>query len=433
MVCGNPPRIALRTPSPYGLTVAAGALVWATGSTSSMGGGTGSVETVSTAGGTPTTLAALSNPSSACGTSSGSAGALFALDSTNVYYFTGNSLVSQPIGTGSVTCSDVSACCPFLGGLPPLPDGGTDQQMCDTIVAAGDAGACSAALAMAQAKSFCISIGPGSGTPTQLASTGANGCVDSLVLNGGTLYYETGLSSGNPSITFDSVPTGGGSPNPIASQQQSQNGGGGSFVLSGSSLYFPTCLPDYGNCGVLGSVPVTGGSVSYSASDGGSDNSGSGQGIAVADTQNVYTVVGTWNCPNNFNNGNQDAGLDAGFFALTGGTTVTAFPLQGGSPTVLATTHDGSPVTGAAVDSSNIYWVTSTTAWSVPLGGGTATPIAGNLWAGVATDDGGSPTSAPPPCSVNGSGASNPTSIAADGTNVYIASPANGAIYKIPR
>jgi hypothetical protein len=85
---------------------------------------------------------------------------------------------------------------------------------------------------------------------------------------------------------------------------------------------------------------------------------------------------------------------------------------------------------GAAVDSSNLYWVTSTTAWSVPLGGGTPTPIAGNLWPTM--DAGVSPYAADPCGNFLGSNV-NQVSIASDGTYVYIADPATNAIYKISK
>jgi len=195
------------------------------------GGGTGSVETVSTAGGTPTTLAALSNPSSACGCYplSGSAGALFALDSTNVYYFTGNSLVSQPIRHWQRHLLRCQRVLPVSRRPSSLPDGGTDQQIVryDSSRPVMRAHA-AAALAMAQAKSFCISIGPGSGTPTQLASTGANGCVDSLVLNGRhPLLRDRPVQRQPQHHVRSACRRAEGVRTRVASQQQSQNGGGG--------------------------------------------------------------------------------------------------------------------------------------------------------------------------------------------------------------
>jgi hypothetical protein len=275
---------------------------------------------------------------------------------------------------------------------------------------------------MAQAANLCTGIGQ-----TVLASIGTmnNECVDELALSNGTLYYATNVSATNAGETtsFDSVSTSGGGPHVIASPPSSF-GTIGSFVVSGGSLYFPSCG---GGCGGLGSVPVTGGSVQYSNGPGG------GQAVVTADAENVYMVVGSWNCPNNNNNSNtNNTNDDPG--VVIGETTVTAFPLNGGSPTVLASTHDGNQAMGVAVDSSNLYWVTSTMAWSVPLGGGTATAIAGNLWANTATTN--SPSSTVP-CNSNNSSndnsSSNSPSIATDGTNIYIADPSNGAIYKIQK
>jgi hypothetical protein len=184
-------------------------------------------------------------------------------------------------------------------------------------------------------------------------------------------------------------------------------------------------------------------------------------GPVVADGHNVYTVNSGWSCPNNNNNGNGgssgcgnpgqvccynsgngvgscnngvgcnggggtcsqgDGGLGLAVVGvLTGGATVVAFPITSGPPAVLATSGDGSPVIGVAVDSSHVYWVTSSTAWSIPVGGGTPLAIAGNLGGSVV------------PCAFSsGTAASTQVSIASDGTYVYIGSPAKNAIYRVP-
>jgi hypothetical protein len=334
-------------------------------------------------------------------------------------------------------------------------------------------------LSLAQSQGFCEQLGSGSGSSddfdagndededagagpqSTIASNTGGSCQGAgggaspagLVLGGDDLFF--GIDS-NDNTTLFSVPATGVSP--PQSLTSVQNWGGGSFVVAGEAVYFGACQPD-GPCGGVASVPVTGGQVSYGPSQANGNGGNGAGGLVTADANNVYVVTSNWSCPSdNDNNGggsgdngngcgnlNQgccsgnsnnscntgltctdgtcvpggDAGLLSG--VLTGGTTVAAFPLGAGPPSVLATTGDGSPVTEVAVDPTNVYWVTSTSAWMVPIGGGTPTAIAGNLGVPVT------------PCtSGNTTEASNAASIASDGTNVYIASPLRNAIYKVP-
>jgi hypothetical protein len=374
------------TASPGFLQLSGKNLAWAANATTNA-----SLHRVSTGGGTPAIVA---SSLLTCGS-----GAPFAIDDANVYYFT-SSTTSGP--TSAVTLVREA-----IGG---------------------------------------------SGSPTAIASMSACGA---LFVSDGTLYVAStanGSTSGPTSATFYSVPTRGGAPTSLATVPDWSGAG---FVVSGGSIYFNAgCAPD-GRCSVLGTVPVAGGPVAYTSSINGVSDS-SGQGPVAADASNVYAVMGGWNCNDNGNGDNGNGGsIGSGSggcgqsgqaccagaacaggvscsadgtcpsaeltSALTGGTSVVAFPVNGAQPTVLTTTHDGSPVTGVAVDSSNVYWVTSTTAWAVPLAGGTAVAIAGNL---------GTP---PTPCGNGGTTqASNAATIVSDGTNVYIASPSRNAIYRVP-
>ena len=108
-------------------------------------------------------------------------------------------------------------------------------------------------------------------------------------------------------------------------------------------------------------------------------------------------------------------------------TRVLRFPLDGSRSSVsLVTTLTIESATGAAVDATDLYWVTTTAAWKAPLAGGGPTPVAGNL----------APMTTPSPC---GYGKNESNAIALDAKNVYIAAVAGssdgntGIIYRIPK
>jgi len=102
---------------------------------------------------------------------------------------------------------------------------------------------------------------------------------------------------------------------------------------------------------------------------------------------------------------------------------VTRVPLDGGASKTLA--RFWGTTGGAAVDSTNVYWSTDTTAWKVPLAGGTPTPVAGNLGNGVAAYQ----------CNGCGGGSQpGPTGIAVAPSAVYVAaSGTEQAILKVAR
>ncbi len=414
--CGAAPAVFETTPGPGFVQIAGNTVAWATGlnsNTSSVG-----IDAVSRAGGTPTALVA------AGAVTSCNAGPPFAIDGAHVYYFASGSVVSQPLAGGSgsgsgssggpdaggAACATLEPCCGALGG------GATS---CAEVVQQNNEGSCQAALSGLQAQGQCL---PGSGKPggaqTDIGSNPGGGSCDGLVLSDGTLYFAD-LSScsncENSSTLFGlSASAMAGTPASLASVQ---NWGGGSFVVSGSSVYFSACAPGNGPCGGLGIVPVTGGAVTYGPTPNGSGTEG-GQGLVAADASNVYAVTSGWNCDDNNGSNGPDAGMSTPA-VLTGGTTLYAFPLNGGPPVELAATGDGSPVSGVAVDSTNVYWAAGTIVWSVPVGGGTPTPIAGNLGTPVV------------PCTTSSSQGNN-VSIASDGKHVYVADAAHNAIYRLP-
>jgi len=97
-----------------------------------------------------------------------------------------------------------------------------------------------------------------------------------------------------------------------------------------------------------------------------------GMSLFVVDDANAYAIAA--GCPCN-NNGNPGGG------ALPKGSVVKV-PLDGRPSTPLAAFSG--VVGGVAVDSTHVYWSTDTSAWKVPLAGGTSAPVAGNLSNGVA-------------------------------------------------
>jgi hypothetical protein len=354
----------------------------------------------------------------------------FAIDSSNVYviaeYNTGTngngpevtSILAQavppaggadagPVDAGPGACATLAGCCNEL--QDPA------KQQCGKVVSFDQVPQCDDALGKFQATGEC------SGARTPLAQLGQGpACAASLTVSGGTVYYaiasQTSTGNGAGSTTFYSVPTTGGKS--MSSLGTAEGWSGGPTAVSQGSIYFgPSC--DNGRCGVVGVLPTLGGSPTYTSQ---LDQGYGGQGVLTSDSTGVYAATSGWSC----GNGGSDGGVPA---VLSGGTTVASIPPGGGSLTVLATTHDGSPVTSIAVDSANVYWISGGNAWSAPKGGGTATPIAGNLGA---TDAG----AAVPCSSVNGSSSSSSSSsspsLVSDGTYVYIADPSSNAIYKVP-
>ena len=128
-----------------------------------------------------------------------------------------------------------------------------------------------------------------------------------------------------------------------------------------------------------------------------------GLGPLAADESSVYTISS--GCPCN-NDGDRPPynGPPPG--------AVTRIPFDGSAPQRLATFWGS--MGGIDVDSTHVYWSTDTTAWKVPLAGGTPVAVAGNLSNGVAAYQ----------CMSGcggGSSQSGPTSIAVASSALYVA------------
>jgi hypothetical protein len=133
--------------------------------------------------------------------------------------------------------------------------------------------------------------------------------------------------------------------------------------------------------------------------------SASGGSIFTADATNIY-VVGS-SCPCN-DNGPNYSGPPMG--------QVVILPIAGGAVTTLA--NFNGQASSIALDSGNVYWSTDTAVWKVPIAGGPALPVAGNL-AAAATVTGAASGYQCTGC--GGSPGELTTLIAIDATSVYIA------------
>jgi hypothetical protein len=160
------------------------------------------------------------------------------------------------------------------------------------------------------------------GSPTELASDGANG-YGAFVVGPTSIYLMVYGLSGD---AIASVPIGGGTVTTLTSGSWSESGKyQGKLAVSGSNIYF------VGSQG-LESVAVTGGSPTILDSK-------------VANTQIV------------------DLAVDTQYVYFTGGSYAQQIPLSGGSPTTIPLSSSGGTAgrstAGIAVDTQNVYWTGS--------------------------------------------------------------------------
>jgi len=129
---------------------------------------------------------------------------------------------------------------------------------------------------------------------------------------------------------------------------------------------------------------------------------GGGIGPLAADESSVYTISS--GCPCNNDDNRPYNGPPPG--------AVTRIPFDGSAPQRLATFWGSTG--GIDINSTHVYWSTDTTAWKVPLAGGTPVAVAGNLSNGVAAYQ------CMSGCN-GGSSQSGPTSIAVASSALYVA------------
>jgi hypothetical protein len=155
----------------------------------------------------------------------------------------------------------------------------------------------------------------------------------------------------------------------VATAQSYNNPSTSPLAINSTSLFFETSGAN--NSPALQVVPLDGGKMTALPLD--INTYGFGVPFAVDDA-NVYAVAG--GCPCNGNSGgNQSTGAPP-----VG--RVARISLHGGPSTTLATFSG--EVGGVVVDGTDVYWSTDTTAWRVPVAGGAARAVAGNLSNGIA-------------------------------------------------
>jgi hypothetical protein len=301
------------------------------------------------------------------------------------------------------------------------------------------------------------------GAPTP-AATGVTGCGNSGLafgLDDNNLYYWsnslpcTGGGCTTSGLADLTIP--GGTISPVVSGTQITNVGCPSaMAIDGSHIY---ALASQGGNTMLMSVPRTGGTVSTLSTivGGGSVGNtlvvtrtkalfvgskngpselqgvnlanpspaptviptlidGKSFGISVFAANDSYLFVSSGGCPCGNNQSNNGGILPTG--------RIDRFAPDGSGATLLA--QFTGVVNAIVLDASFVYWATDTTVWKVPIAGGVAKRIAGNL------ADGAIPFQCDGSCSIPMNAS---ISIAVDAKNVYIAdvSPNVNAIFRVSK
>jgi len=261
--------------------------------------------------------------------------AVFAVDSTSVYYF------SNGFNCGNTNCA----------GLVQAPLSGVPQ----------------------------------GGSPTVLVpapTTGnSNLCANALELSpdGTALYWLTNAQSGGgPNmLTLAKVTVGGGTPSTVVGTVPNPNGAESSrLVVTPNAAIF--VVSQSNGPASFEVFPASGGSATVLALPQGFP----GFSQFTADADNIYVVGSSCPCNNGNNNGNGN-GSGVSYAGPPVGT-VGKIPLDGTAGTLLA--HFDGQTGDIALDpaDSYVYWSTDTAAWKVPVTGGSSIPVAGNLTRGTA-------------------------------------------------
>jgi hypothetical protein len=245
------------------------------------------------------------------------------------------------------------------------------------------------------------SLADGSVTVLMTSTANTMGC-PLLAVDATNVYVASGTQNGPQStVSVTEVPIAGSAATMLGTVQA--NGGGlNGMALSAHDVVFA----GFNNSGPpsLRLVPIDGGPVTTLSVGMAFFN------LVVADGAYAYVVGSGCPCNGGNNNGNY-TGLPTG--------NVTRIALDTGETTDLADFLG--QVGGAAVDSSYVYWATDTTLWKVPISGGDAVPIAGNLSSGAM----------PYRCNGCGGGPGTTSPVAVGGSHVYVA--ASGSILEVPR
>ena len=258
--------------------------------------------------------------------------------------------------------------------------------------------------------SGCVGSGPcggltqvslASGTRTVLvsASTSGGSACGSIAVGATSVYLLTSQQQSNVATytLFSALIGVAGQTASTLASVQSINGPSTSLAINSTALFFFSTGSNSAQS--LQIVPINGGMVTALPVSGFFD--GPAGGAMFADEANVYTLTG--GCPCSGDNNQPYTGRPLGGINKT--------PLAGG-PTTTIFTFSGA-LGGIAVDSADVYWSTDTTAWKVPLTGGKATALAGNLTGGVAAYQCNG-------CNSGGSAQTESTAVALGASGLYI-------------
>jgi hypothetical protein len=320
---------------------------------------------------------------------------VFWTDQGNVYWLAPSSTVPTTVATNVFTCGpatsfavDSTSVYYFSNGTSCDP-----QAQCAGLLKAPLSGGATTVLVQASPS-----------TNTECASLAVS--TDSTAL-----YWLTSSQQGNSSmLTLTSVSLTGGSANPtIVTTAESTNGSSSNrLVMTPTSAIFEVTRTN--NQTAFQVVPTSGAAGAVVSAP----QSVQGFGAFTADSSAIYVVGSSCSCDDN---GGSSTTLPVG--------TIARIPIDGSSSSIL--THFVGQSDDITLDpaGANVYWSTDTSAWRVPVTGGTGTPIAGNLANGTQAQQ----------CSGCGNPYNQyPTTIGVDASHVYLADHAANvnALLKAP-
>ncbi len=303
-----------------------------------------------------------------------------ALSDSDVFFWSSSALRGVPKSGGTEFSVYVSGNSGNGGGpASPQPFAVNDTSAYYTGFAQQPMGGSVSALLASPTSPWDGGAGP---TPRVVATVPQNlgGSLGEVFIESGTLFVFLQASGG---LELQSVPASGGTLQPVATIPGTPQG---PYAIDTKNVYFVNASS--GSCAIQ-SAPTAGGMVSTLASQ-------ACPSAIASDGTYLY-----WAANASTSNGNQCS------------VQIERIPVDGGSPSTFASISANEVPFGIAVDATSVYLLTNASLWAVPLAGGAAARLAGNL-GGTNVQTG------PGNCFYSG-GASTTSSLAVDDTNAYVA------------